>query len=87
MPAIPPTSGAASRSGSGSTGTDCSAARSSRIASRSAAASRWSRSQSASTGGWLPGQVTKTAPYALVSVATGSAASEKGYGSTTAIRG
>ncbi|MDQ0956925.1 hypothetical protein QFZ66_000803 [Streptomyces sp. B4I13] len=40
-----------------------------------------------SSGGWEPGQVTKTAPYARVSVAAGSAARAKGYGRTTAMRG
>ncbi len=78
VPAAPPSTGAASRSGSGSSGRLCSAARSSRTASRSQAAVRCSRSRSDSSGGCEPGQVTKTAPYVFASVATGSAASEKG---------
>ncbi|GAA3115206.1 hypothetical protein GCM10017687_30580 [Streptomyces echinatus] len=61
--------------------------RSSRSASRSQAAHRWSRSPSDSSGGCAPGQVTNTAPYTCRSVATGTAASANGYGSTTAIRG
>jgi hypothetical protein len=61
--------------------------RSSRSASRSQAAHRRPRSASDSSGGCPPGQVTNTAPYTRRSVATGSAASANGYGSTTAIRG
>lgn len=48
---------------------------------------RWSRSRSERSGGCDPGQVTKTAPYTVPAVATGRAASAKGYGRTTAIRG
>ncbi len=78
VPGAPPTTGAASRSGSGCTGTLAAAARSNRTARRRQAAVSWSRSRSDSPGERVPGQVRKTAPYTVESVATGSATSANG---------